>query len=284
MIKTVQNLDEVAEFAWELSQNKLYASYPRQNSRDEIKEEIEKAIKLENFNIIAFYHKSELCGVCSYFWINGEKYVQTTIFLISEGYKEIIDKFINYISNELPGYELFIGVPSTNRSINEYFKEKNIKCVEDSIVTRICNLKPHSNKGYEFIEEIKKNNFEEYALFHDKYAVPNEIYFNSKNLYKEIEHFRIFAYKQDDEIHGSIFVKACKEIADVIGLFIDKEYKNKDIESILINEMMAGLYNEFGLIKEVLYFIDKDSADELDIALEAGFRIKEEYRLFKCIL
>ena len=57
MIKTVQNLDEAMEFAWELSQNKLYASYPRQNSIDELKEEIEKSIKSEIFNIIAFITK-----------------------------------------------------------------------------------------------------------------------------------------------------------------------------------------------------------------------------------
>jgi hypothetical protein len=85
-------------------------------------------------------------------------------------------------------------------------------------------------------------------------------------------------------VHGSIFVKIGKEVSDVIGLFIDKEYKNKDIESVLINEMLASLYNEFGSIKEILYFIDKDSKDELDIALAAGFKIKEEYRLFKYIL
>jgi len=79
-------------------------------------------------------------------------------------------------------------------------------------------------------------------------------------------------------------VKIGKEVSDVIGLFIDKEYKNKDIESVLINEMLASLYNEFGSIKEILYFIDKDSTDELNIASAAGFEIKEEYRLFKNIL
>ena len=48
--------------------------------------------------------------------------------------------------------------------------------------------------------------------------------------------------------------------------------------------MMTSLYNEFGSIKEILYFIYKDSRDELDIALSAGFEIKEEYRLFKYTL
>ena len=92
---------------------------------------------------------------------------------------------------------------------------------------------------------------------------------------KKIERFRIFAFRQDGRIHGSIFVKANKDVSDVIGLFIDEEYKNKGIESILINEMLTQLYNEFGAIKEILYFIDEASTDELSLVLTAGFEIKE---------
>ncbi len=284
MIKTIKRLDEVLEFAWELSQNKLHASYPRIDSIERLKEELEKSIKLEDCNIIAYYHQDILCGVCFYFWISDEKYAQTIGFLIRDNYDKIADEFISYIGKQLPGYELFIGVPFTNKNANEYFKKKNIECIEDSIVTRICNLESHTNQRYDCIEEISKDNFEEYTVFHDKYAIPAEMYFNSKNLRKEIESFRIFAFRQDEEIHGSIFVKADKDISDIIGLFIDEEYKNKGIEGILINEMLMQLYNEFGAIKEILYFIDEDSTDEFNLALNAGFEIKEKYKLYKCIL
>lgn len=284
MIKTIQRLDEVMDFAWDLSQNKFHASYPRINSIEEIKEELEKAINLENRNVIAYYNQDVLYGVCFYFWISNEKYAQTTGFLIKGDYDQIADEFISHISKQLPEYQLFIGVPFTNTNANEYFKKRNIECIEDSIVTRICNLEPHINQEYDCIELINKNNFEEYAVFHDKYAIPLEMYFNSKNLQKAIGRFRIFAFRQDGEIRGSIFVKAGKDISDVIGLFIDEEYKNKGIESILINEMLAKLYNEFGSIKEILYFIDESSTDELNFALNAGFWIKEKYRLYKCIL
>jgi GNAT superfamily N-acetyltransferase len=284
MIKEIQRLDEVIDFVWELSQNKLHASYPRINSIEKLKEELEKAINLENRNIIAYYHQDILCGICFYFWISDEKYAQTSGFLIRGDYEQIADEFISHISKQLPGYELFIGIPVTNRNANEYFKEKNIECIEDSIVTRICNLEPHTNQRCDCIEEISKNNFKEYAVFHDKYAIPAGTYFNSENLRKKIERFLIFAFRQDGRIHGSIFVKTGKDLSDVIGLFIDEEYKNKGIESILINEMLTQLYNKFGAIKEILFFIDEDSTDELNLALNAGFEIKEKYRLYKCIL
>ena len=281
MIKTIQRVDEVMDFTWELNQNKLYASYPRFNSKEKLKDELEKAINLENRNIIAYYHQDVLCGVCFYFWISDEKYVQTVGFLIKGDYDQIADAFISHISEQLSGYALLIGIPFTNKSGNEYFKKNNIECIEDSIVTNIYNLELHTSQVYECIEEINKNSFEEYAVFHDKYAIPAGIYFNSRNLRKEMERFRIFAFRQDGGIHGSIFVVAGKDISDVIGLFIDEEYKNKGIESILINEMLTRLYNEFGSIKEILYFIDEVSTDELNLALAAGFEIKEMYRLYK---
>ncbi len=239
---------------------------------------------METSDIIAYYQQEVLCGVCFYLWVKEEKYAQTTGFVIRENYGQIADEFISYIGNQLPGYELFIGVPITNKNANEYFKERNIKCIENSIVTRICNLEPHIAQRYDYIEQININNYEEYAVFHDKYAIPLEMYFNSKNVRKEIERFLIFAFRNDGEIHGSIFVKADKDISEVIGLFIDKEYKNKGIENTLINVMLPQLYKEYGSVKEILYFIDEDSTDELNIALTEGFEIKETYRCYKYIL
>lgn len=262
----------------------MHASYPRIDLIEELKEELLKAINLENHNIIAFYHQNILYGVCSYFWLSDEKYAQTLRFLIKEDYDQVADEFISYISTQLSGYKLFIGVPFTNKNSNKYFKKRNIECIENSIVTRICNLEPHISQRYDCIEKINKNNFEEYAVFHDKYAIPSDMYFNSKNLRKYIEGFRIFAFRQDGEIHGSIFVKAGKDISDVVGLFIDGEYKDKGIESILINEMLTQLYNEFGTIKEILFFVDEDFTNELNLVLDAGFEIKEKYRLYNCMI
>lgn len=284
MIKTINSLEEVIDFAWKLSQDNLHASYPRRESMKVIKEDIERAISGDNENVIACYHHDVLCGLCIYFWKIDEKYAQTTEFIIMGDYDQIANEFIDYLSNHLARYQLLIGVPITNKNANHYFKKKNIECIEASIVTRIRNLEPHTTPKYDYIEEINKNNFEEYVEFHDKYAIPARIYFNSENLRKKIERFRIFAFRQDGGIHGSIFVSASKDISDVVGLFIDEEYKNNGIESILINEMLTQLYNEFGAIKEILYFVDEDSNDELKLVLTAGFEIKEKYRCYKSVL
>jgi hypothetical protein len=284
MIKTIQRLEEVIDFAWELSQDDLYASYHRIKSIKEIKEKMEKAISADNENIIACYDENVLCGVCIYFWKCDEKYAQTIQFSIREDYDQIADEFISYISKQLPGYELFIGVPFTNKNANQYFKKKNIECIESSIDTRLYNLEVPINQKHDHVEKITKSNFEEYAIVHDKYAIPLEMYYNSENLQKDIERFRVFVFKQEEAIHGSIFAKAGKGISEVFGLFVDEEYKNKGVEGILINEMLMQLYNEFGAVEEFVYFIDEDSTEELNSALAAGFQIKDHYRCYKSIL
>lgn len=284
MIKVVKELDEVLDFAWELSQNDLYASYHRLRSKEKVQEYIEKAIGSDIERIIACYHQDKLCGLCIYFWDLDEKYAQTTMFLIKDNYDEVADEIIAYIGDHLPGYELLIGVPFSNINANQYFKKRNHNCIDSLIDTRLYNLQSHVNLKHDLVEEITKDNFKEYETFHDKYAIPLEMYYDSKNLKKEIDVFRIFVYKENGVIHASIFAKKTKDMAEIFGLFIDEEYKGKHIENILIDEILIGLYKEFGTIKEVLYFIDEDSRDELNAALAAGFEIKDTYRCYKCVL
>lgn len=284
MIKIVDKLEDVMDFAWELCQNDLYASYHRLKSIEKVKEYIKGAIKRENENIIAYYDEDILCGVCIYFWQLDEKYAQTTMFLIKGNYDEIADGFIAYIGDQLPGYELFIGLPFSNTNANQYFKKRNFKCMDSLVDTRLYNLQEHINPKHNLTERITKDSFGEYAIFHDKYAIPLEMYYNSENLQKEIERFRIFVFKENEVIYASVFIKIVENSSEIFGLFIDDRYKNKGIESILIDEVLMQLYNEFGSIQEVAYFIDEDNNDELNSALKVGFNISDTYRCYKCIL
>jgi ribosomal protein S18 acetylase RimI-like enzyme len=281
MIKAINKLEEVIEFAWELSKSNLHASYPRIEAKNRLERELKKAFNAANDKVIVCYNQNVLCGLCSYFWLEEEKYAQTTLFLIRENYDQIADELIDYISKQLVGYEILIGVPFTNGAANQYFKKKNIECIESSIVTNLYNLEAPLSQRHNDIERVTKDNFDEYAIFHDKHALPIGMYFNSQNLKKAIERFQVFAFRREGIIRGSIFTNANKHLSDVVGLFVDAEYKNTGIESILINEMLVQLYNEFGSVKEILFFVDENSKEELALVLEAGFKIKEAYRCYK---
>lgn len=283
MINKVDEIEKIIDFSWELSKNDLYASYPRKNKIADVIKDMEEANQAECSNVIACYKSDMLCGLCVYFWKNDDKYVQTTQFLINENYDETAGEFIEYIRNQLPGFELLIGVPSTNENAIKYFNNSDSVCIS-SIDTRMYNLKKPINYNNNSVEEINENNFDKYATFHDKFAIPLEMYYNSRNLQNEIGRFRVFIFNEKEEIHGSIFAKVGKDVAEVFGLFIDSEYENKNIERILINKMLVQLYNEFGAIDEIVYFIDEGYTNELNAALAAGFKIKDIYKCYKYIL
>lgn len=284
MIKVVNKVEEILDFVWELSVDDFYASYPRKKSLEQVKKEIQRSINEDEKSIVAYYKDNELYGICCYFWEESEKYVQTTLFLIKDYYEDIAEELISYVSTQLPGYELFIGFPDTNENAREYFERKNIQCIEASIVTKLYNLQCDISEKYPSVERITENSFEEYAIFHDEHAVPSGMYYNSKNLKKDMELFRVFALREHGKTHGSIFVRAGKGMSEVFGVFIDKEYENNHFISNLINAMLMELYNEFGTVKEIIYFIDEDSTEELNSALSAGFQVIERYRCYKCLL
>ncbi len=158
------------------------ASYPRMTTVEKINRNLVKAIEEKNQNLLAFYNKDELCGVCIYFWIKEENYTQTSIFLIKKDYETIANKFICYIESQLRGYKLLIGVPSTNEIAINYFNSNGMKCIESSIVTNKMCVNVEESFSNANVIRVTRDNFEEYRDFHDKYAIPYEMYFTSKNL------------------------------------------------------------------------------------------------------
>ncbi|WP_373897236.1 hypothetical protein ACER0A_014290 [Haloimpatiens sp. FM7315] len=286
MIKNICDVNEILDYTWKSSKDDVDAIYPRIETIVNLKSYIEKYIDDKNKKVIACYDKGVLSGICLYYWITDEKYAQTKVFLITGNYSKIADEFISYIRTEFPSYEFLITcVPFNHKTANQYLKNNNFKCVDSSIVTRICNLKPPKAPRSNSVEKLTKDNFEEYARFHDKFAIPFEMYYTFEKIKKEINIFRIFVFRDaDKEIQGSIFIKANKKESEIYGLFINDKYENKGIESILIDEMLNELYNEFGSVKEVIFFIDENSTFELNSALASGFKIQAKYKCYKCIL
>ncbi len=281
MIRVISQVDEVIEFAWKLSKDDRRASYPRMGLREVLEEELSIWIERANGEVIAYYESGQVIGVCCYYWIDEQRYAETAAFLIERDYAQVADQFLRHIRDRLPGYRLDIGVPVTNRDANTYFQNKGIECMERSIVTKLYNLQASQGAYGDSLEQIGTGEFAEYAVFHDRHAIPAEMFYDSKNLLAKLDLFRVYALRRDGKIHGSIFARLCERFVEIYGLFLDQEHKDKGLESVLIRGLLERLFSEFGPIKEVLYFIDEDSQAELAAALDAGFAIKEEYRLYR---
>lgn len=283
MIKAIHETEHIIDFSWDLSNNSLSASYPRVESREELQKRLERAIGADHERIIAYYIDGVVRGVCVYLWDPEEKYAQATQFLIDpEHFDTIADHFIDHLGTRLSGYELLIGVPAMNRRAIDYFEQRDFDCIESSIDTRLHNLKPHQVTHEHVVEKVTEDNFDEYALFHDKYALPSEMYYHSKNLKRELDRFRILALRRDERICSSIFAKTFANSAEIFGLFSDGDHL--DEKEALINQLLVELYNEFGALEEIIFFIDEEDSIALSLTLRASFEVNDSYRCFRCTL
>lgn len=113
---------------------------------------------------------------------------------------------------------------------------------------------------------MKPTEFVEYANFHDRFANEFEMYWTSERLKEHINKFRIYVYRNNGRINGSILVMKYNEGAEVFGLFLEKELKNKGLEIELLQFMLKSLYEEYTDIKEIVYFIHENEKSELEAA------------------
>ena len=90
-------------------------------------------------------------------------------------------------------------------------------------------------------------------------------------------------FKDDGNIHASIFIKAIREIAEVYGLFIDKAYQHRNIQKRLIKAALSNLDIESTGISEIICFVDEDNVEEIEAALALGFEVVDTYRCYKCV-
>lgn len=284
MIREVKDIDEVYDFILKLSGESSRASYPRFLEEERILVEINKAITLDNMQLIASYNDNRLLGVCAYYWIKKKNYAQTTLFLIDGDYDIVANEIFNHIQSELAGYRCLIGFPKENTKALEWLHKKDMTCIESSLVTHLKNLNTINVETSEAISSITRDNFDSYSRFHDSFAIEKNMYCHSKNLLEDIDRFETMVYMDKGEIVASIFANDGQDLSDIVGLFIKDAYKNKGIEVLLLKTLLSKLIHKHGSLGEVLYFVDDDNVEELTIALEAGFVIKESYQCFEKLL
>ncbi len=273
MIKEIKNFEEVHGFVKKLTSNELTTSYPRIRDDERLHHVLESSIKKDNYKLIASYDvKENLVGVSSYFWEDENQYMQTTTFLAEGNYDEVADEMINYFKKEFKGYDLYIGFPKENKEAVSYFSKKsNYECIEDSVATHINDFKDYKSKHRLDLVHIKRENFSDYAGFHDGFAKECDMYYDAKNLLSDIDEFGILGLKEKGKYVASIFFKPHKKISTAYGLFLDKKHESMDKEDIMIDGMLEYLSNKFDKIDEVIYFIDIVDQNKLKSALRMGF-------------
>lgn len=271
------------DFAWELSQKPESSSYPMYKDKNQLEDNFKRWIKKNDTQLLGYYINNQLIAVVSFFSIDNEKYIQSTGIFISSKYNEVMDKLISMIKIDFTGYKCLFGFPKENIDAYNYFTKKGYECIDSCLDMRLNTteliITEHNNDVY----KIYKKDFDSYALFHDKSFT--RTYWTSERLRENLDDWRIFIYKYDGNIEGSIFIKYCnKNTVEIFGVSVTDKCTKKRIEEKLISQSLEMVFIENSFIENAILFIDDCENERLEMIEKLGFKYFSSYCCYQGLL
>lgn len=262
-------------------EDESHFSYPRFSKISDIFRELEYSIEFMATDTLVAEENGEINGLLTYFWDEDEKYIQITLLVIKNKDIEVFEKLISHIKNDHKDYKLNLGLSHTCWLNNDEYFKKNAQIIEHSHVLEAKNISK-SDGVIEGIKVLEKEDFAKYQVFHDRFA--KNMYYNSKNLLRDFDKFRVFVREYKGEITGSLLVKIygenpCK--AEIFGIFLEDSFEKAKICDKLLKAMVNSLIDEFGKISTIKYFVEVDKKIELEKAMANGFQKLDTYLYYK---
>ena len=275
------DLGKVREILDLAIKDESHFSYPRFSKISDIFRELEYSIEFMATETLVAEEDGKINSLATYFWDEDEKYIQITLLVIKNKDIEVFEKLISHIKNSHEGYAINLGISHTCWLNDEdYFKE-NAQIIEHSHVLEAKNISK-SDGVIEGIKVLEKEDFPKYQAFHDRFA--KDMYYNSKNLLRDFDRFRVFVKIENGEFVASLLVKIygenpCK--AEIFGVFLEDSFEKAKICDELLKAMVNSLIDEFGKISTIKYFVEVDKKIELERALANGFEKLDTYLYYK---
>lgn len=275
-----EDISIAIDFAWKLSRKPEISSYPLYKEKGKLEENFKKSFLKDNSILIGYYKDNELIAVIQFFFINSEKYIQTTGVYISSNYDEVMSELMNKLKEDYPDYRVLLGFPKENIEANNYFIKNNYKCIDSCLDMRLNTNNFKKANSSDNIFKLSKADFDLYAPFHDEYF--KGIYWTSYRLREEFDNWYVFIYKSKESIEGSIFITECDESTiEIFGLSASDKYKRKGVEEMLLSQALEELFKLNPLTKQTIFFIDDCEIEDLNMVQKVGFNYFSSYRCYE---
>ena len=269
-------LETAAELSWRLCRDVSTRSYPLFQSKNEIKREYSMRLREEHGELLGYFSGEALFGVCGFFVIPPERYLQTVAFYIERDTQKAIDEILAYLKENYPGYSINAGLPFENAAVAGPLQQKGFGLAEDSFDLRLT-LRDfmRNDRPQEPALRLAAGRYAEYAEFHDLHFP--DIYWNAERLLSDIARWRIFVHLGDGKIDGSIFVMMQSRTAEIFGLWAP----DAEITRELLCGSIKAVTAENVKIGEIVFFVEKGETKNMNAAEACGFRRAAHYRLWR---
>lgn len=263
----MNNLDVLVEKIFLYFKDINNRSYPLVLEKDEIK----KVLQILNSDNDSFFIldrvDDEILGICGYFVVEKEKYLQTNLIVSFNHNKNFINKFLKHLRLSYPDYTINIGVEAGNIFVIEELKNHGYQLIDDLYS---ATIKPDMSSSKQF-SDVKKINVDQWDNFldiHQKYFGAG--YWNFERIKNNFNLWTIFSIIENNQIKAYIFIKndSDDDNCEIFGVYS----KNIADHMRLVEHSIAALSDK----KLMYYFIEEDEIK--DLSKDLGFEIHGHYQ------
>ena len=279
----IDNLQVSLDFAWELCKNISTSSYPIKKTKEDLKQSFLKRLAHRDDQVLMYFKDNQLIGVIELCIETQEKYVRLGSY-IKEDLEKIIDETIENLQEMCPNYTIHFTYPKENVVAIEYLKSKGYPCIEASNDLRL-EIKDLKFEDTHRItpERLKKEDFIEYAAFHDKHGGA-EMYWNSERVYEVFDRWYIYVYKKGKNIvASSLTCKSGEEAIEIFGLFLDDIEDSDYIAKELLGHTIKNILEIEVQTKQVIYFVEDKEVAQYTAAKKVGFKENGSFRCYSYV-
>lgn len=286
-IATHAEIEELAEFSWEIQWNIETASYPmdRYKSKQDMMDIMHKYLDINSQypddTVLVLREEGKLAAVVILEVERETCYLQTCGIYTPGNYRHVYSELTSWCCRHFKGFRLYIGLPMENDNGCKAAREAGGKQVENSEFLRLdcCDFTPVQSELD--IRLLNYDNFDELAVFLngvDMDIPPDEIYWNAERIREKFDMWRIYVLRLKNKIAGcAAFLnpKASKEAGEIMRCCVVQEVLSIRILQTLLAKGIEGEFAEGR--KYILYSVEIQNAIEREAALQTGFKRTGSY-------
>ena len=269
---TEKDIAQYIDFAYSIALDQTRSGYPLFSDGVSTKEQfvnhIWEGFQKDGRDILLFMIDGAVEGLIQFFYIEQDRYLQTTGFLINRNTAEALSEFMDYASVNFAGYDLYFGFPKRNCCAIDFLQKSDCRLVEeayhDIFIFDGADIQEKSDK----LVKVTESNFSEFREIHN---TDSDTYWNSDRIYSTLSEWIIYMLYRDSVAVGYV----CARDGEIFSLgYRDNTFDKctyKALVTAILSDLKAAGYGH------TVYFNDEESQSA---ALDIGFSCVGEYVLY----
>lgn len=290
---THAEIEELADFAWEIQSNIETASYPTDayKSKQDVIDTMHKYLntnpKHPDDTVLVLRDDNKPVAVVILDVESENLYLKTTGIFASSNFQHVHNELKLWCCRSFKGFNLYIGLPrENNRSCKAAMEIGGIP-IEDSDVLRLYSDDFVPIESDADIRLLSLDYYDEFAAFIDKAdkdIPPDEMYWNAERIREQFDIWRIYTLHIDGEIAGCatfINTPSMKEFGEIFRFCTT----SKNLPTNALRALLTkGVPPEFADgRKYIVYFVEIKDAMEREAAVQTGFKQVGSYICYKIL-